>query len=1158
MYRLFGFLAALLFWGAGAQAQTFKNSTFTFSNNASIAVPGSGTSGPASPYPSNIIVSGVTDPITDVNVTLKGINHSLSDDLDILLVSPLGEKVLLMSDAGGNFALNGVTLTFDDEGGNSLPDDAPIGGGNFQPINYQNGDIFDAPAPAEPYSPFFTAFDGTNANGTWSLYIVDDQTGNTGQITEGWSLNINTSPVITIPGSGALGPASPYPSVIEVSGITGNIIDVNVTLDTIAHTFPSDMDILLVGPQGQNVVLLSDAGSNFDLTGTTLVFDDEAAGLAPGTERILGGSYQPTNYGTSDPFNAPAPAGPYGSALSVFDGINANGTWSLYVMDDGSGDSGQILKGWSLTIDTLQTGSEFIVNNIEGDNDGICGVADCSLREAITAANANADESAITFAPNSMGIINLSGTTPALNANVTIQGPGASVLTVQRSTGGNYRIFTVNAGITASVSGLTISNGNSGNGGGITNVGTLAVTESVFSGNTPTNGGGIYNTGALTVNNSTFSNNTLSGNGGGIYNQGTATVTNCTFSANSASSGGGIANEAGTLLLTNCTFNDNTVTTAGKSLYNVGTASTQVGNSIFNGAGFFSHIAVPGGSFLSLGYNLSSDAASGDGGTGPGGLLDKTGDIRNTDPLLGGLTNNGGQTPTHAVADNSPAINAGDPNFTPPPTTDQRGDGYPRVQGGRIDIGAYEATALSINNVSINEGASGTSTLDFTVTLSSASTQVVVLHYETQDGTAVQPTDYDTASGTLIFNPGELSKTVSVTIQDDTTDENNETFKVVLSAASNAVIVKDQGIGTIVDDDAAPTLSINNINVTESNGGSVQAQFTIAISKVSGRNISVVAQSSTNAGSPTATPGTDYVALPPTTINIAPGLLTKTVSVTILGDLVDENNEKFAVNLSGAVNATISDNAGIGTIIDNDAAPTISAIAPNVTEGNSGTTAMTFTLSLSAASARNISVQYRTANAATFPATAGADYVAVPLTTVIFTPGQTTKTVTVTVNGDLLDEDNERIALSLANPVNATLGTVTDGIIVDDDAAPSLSINDVTVTEGNSGTAQAVFTITLSAPSARSVTVNAATGNGGTPSAIVDIDYQELFSTPITFAPGQTTKQVSITIYGDTVVEANEKFGVILSGAVNATITDNSGIGTITNDDTVQAPAPSS
>ncbi|WP_134704977.1 DUF11 domain-containing protein [Ammoniphilus sp. YIM 78166] len=147
------------------------------------------------------------------------------------------------------------------------------------------------------------------------------------------------------------GPATPYPSTINVAGLTGTIVKVTVTLSNISHTFPADLDILLVGPLGQNVLLLSDVGGNQDIVGVTLTFDDDASTQVP--TPIVSGTFRPTNMGGGDNFPAPAPSPPYGSALSVFNGTNPNGTWNLFVFDDKPMDSGTIAGGWSLTITVI-------------------------------------------------------------------------------------------------------------------------------------------------------------------------------------------------------------------------------------------------------------------------------------------------------------------------------------------------------------------------------------------------------------------------------------------------------------------------------------------------------------------------------------------------------------------------------------------------------------------------------------------------------------------------------------------------------------------------------------------------------------------------------------------------------------------------------------
>jgi subtilisin-like proprotein convertase family protein len=152
---------------------------------------------------------------------------------------------------------------------------------------------------------------------------------------------------ITIPNSGA---ASPYPSSITVSGVNGTVLKATVALSLVNHTWPDDLDILVAGPQGQSTLLMSDAGGSYDLVNTMLVFDDDAASQLPDSAQITSGTWRPADFESGDVLASPAPAGPYGTVLSVFKGINPNGTWSLYVYDDAGGDLGSVAGGWSVQL----------------------------------------------------------------------------------------------------------------------------------------------------------------------------------------------------------------------------------------------------------------------------------------------------------------------------------------------------------------------------------------------------------------------------------------------------------------------------------------------------------------------------------------------------------------------------------------------------------------------------------------------------------------------------------------------------------------------------------------------------------------------------------------------------------------------------------------
>jgi CSLREA domain-containing protein len=228
--------------------------------------------------------------------------------------------------------------------------------------------------------------------------------------------------------------------------------------------------------------------------------------------------------------------------------------------------------------------------------------------------------------------------------------------------------------------------------------------------------------------------------------------------------------------------------------------------------------------------------------------------------------------------------------------------------------------------------------------------------------------------------------------------------------------------------------------------------------------------------------------------------------------------------------------------------PTLSINNVSQNEGNGGTTPFVFTVTLSAASASTVTVNYATADAS---ATAPSDYAATA-GTLTFAPGVTTQTITVNVVGDTTVEPNETFSVTLSSPSNATIATGTGtGTILNDDAAatPSLSINNVSQSEGNSGVTPFTFTVTLSAASASTVTVNFATADG---SATAPGDYAATSGT-LTFAPGVTTQTVTVNVNGDTTVEPSETFVVNLTGAVNATIATGTGVGTILNDDIAAA-----
>jgi subtilisin-like proprotein convertase family protein len=210
------------------------------------------------------------------------------------------------------------------------------------------------------------------------------------------------------------GPGEPYPSQIDISGLSSSIKDVNVTLNGLSHSYPDDIDVVLVGPGSQSTVLMSDAGGSFEVSSVNLTLDDEAAGTLPDEAQITSGTFRPTDFDTigwdSDDMPPPAPT-PMIASLSVFDGTNPNGAWSLFINDDTDDHEG-ILDGWSLEI--LTSGPPVAVSNAkvkEGKAAKFTLTRSLNLEQSLTASYATANGSAkagrdfkkvsgtVTFAP---------------------------------------------------------------------------------------------------------------------------------------------------------------------------------------------------------------------------------------------------------------------------------------------------------------------------------------------------------------------------------------------------------------------------------------------------------------------------------------------------------------------------------------------------------------------------------------------------------------------------------------------------------------------------------------------------------------------------------------------------------------------------------------
>lgn len=461
-------------------------------------------------------------------------------------------------------------------------------------------------------------------------------------------------------------------------------------------------------------------------------------------------------------------------------------------------------------------------------------------------------------------------------------------------------------------------------------------------------------------------------------------------------------------------------------------------------------------------------------------------------------------------------------------------------------LGALPAQAshadLSITDVTGVEG----DTLVFQLSRAAGGIGAKTFTYSVLPGTATEGEDYTATSGSVTFpdNTGGTNvqvQMISVPTLQDALDEVDENFTLQFVSTADAHVVS--GRGTIRDDDASPTFSLSGPADAVDEGAGT-ATVTATLSAVSGRTSTIDVASADG----TATAGQDYTAIPGgAVISIPAGTLSGSVTVPLTDDALDEASpQTFEVNGSAGAGVTAGTPTSVTVgIADNDATPTLSVGGAGAAlEGGS----LTFPVSLSAASEQTVTVVVNTSGGTATPTD---DYTAVNGQVLTFAPGVTSSTVVVPTALDALDEVDETVTVSLDAPVNAVLDAGTagaSGTITDDDAAPTVSLAPVMVTEGSTGATDHTFTATLSAVSGQPVTVGYSTGGG---TATDGTDYTGATGT-LTFAPGTTTQTFSVSVNGDTMDEPNETFDLTLTNS-DGTVGTGGALGansiTITDDD---------
>jgi large repetitive protein len=372
-----------------------------------------------------------------------------------------------------------------------------------------------------------------------------------------------------------------------------------------------------------------------------------------------------------------------------------------------------------------------------------------------------------------------------------------------------------------------------------------------------------------------------------------------------------------------------------------------------------------------------------------------------------------------------------------------------QLQPFTLTVSPPPSVSIAVTPASVAED--GATNLVYTVTRSLNLSSPTTVNIATS-GNATSGTDYTGGVATVTIPAGATTATITVDPTVDTSVEPNETVVLTIAAGTGYTVgAPASATGTITNDDVT-NLSINDVTLNEGNAGTATATFTVSLSAPAGAG-GVTFDIGTANG--TATGGVDYVTRILAAQTIAAGASTYAFDVLVNGDVLNEANETFFVNVTNVAGATVVDGQGVGTITNDDVLPSLSTSNISVTEGNSGTTNAVVTVTLSAASGQTVTVNYAAANGS---ATSPADYTATS-GTLTFAPGEISKTITVPVIGETVPEADETFSVGLFGATNATINVPTSFVTITNDDVP------VTVSPGSfpGGTVATAYSQTITA-----------------------------------------------------------------------------------------------
>jgi hypothetical protein len=430
---------------------------------------------------------------------------------------------------------------------------------------------------------------------------------------------------------------------------------------------------------------------------------------------------------------------------------------------------------------------------------------------------------------------------------------------------------------------------------------------------------------------------------------------------------------------------------------------------------------------------------------------------------------------------------------------------------------------VSVASTTVFEGNGASSNAQFDVALSRTSSQTVTVAYSTADGTAIAGADYQAVSGTVEFPPGSTHQAILVPVLGDLLNESSpRTFVADLANPTNAALGNAQGLGSIVDDDPLPTLSVTDVAVEEPTSGTASATFTVTLSAPSALPVTVAY--GTEDGS--AQVGLDYVAASGS-LSFAPGEISATLVVPVLPSAVPEGTETFLLTLSAPTQASLGKSRGQGWILPHGSGPRVQwSAASYMVKEVTGQALVKLMRTGSTLAPTTVTFEAAGGNA-----TAGSDFIATT-GSVTFAPGQTVASLRVSLLGDSVMEGNETVLLSLAEPIGGLLGEPSIAVmtIQDNDAAGKVQFSPTAYSVAEAGLA--TITVTRTGGLSSGVTVDYTTSAG---TATAALDYTPISGT-LSFAAGVKSQKFTIPVLDDAVIEGHETVSLTLSNPTGGVV----------------------